>query len=99
MKQQKEHNEKMTQKRFVPPDPRYRQAVHNIAEGAASLLSDFPEWNLKFHAMMVQDFGAAEDVLNSVRPQAADLSGDDHDAEDFEITSSPGSKGSDSSRK
>ena len=49
--------------------------------------------------MMVQDFGASEDILHSVRPQSGDIVGDDHEAEDFEITSSPGSKGSDSSRK
>ena len=99
MKQQKEHHEKVTRQRSVPPDPRYQQAMHNIAEGAAFLLLDFPEWNLKFQTMMVQDFGAAEDILKSIRPHLGDLSGDDHDAEDFEITSSPESKGSDISRK
>ena len=72
--------------------------MHNIAEGAASLFSDFPEWNLKVQTMMLQDFGAAEGILNSVRPQSGDLSGDDRDAYDFEITSRQGQRAATAAR-
>ena len=90
----------VTRQRFIPPDPRYTQAMASITEGAASLLADFPEWNLKFQTAMVQDFGAPEEILHAMWAQEPfpeqEFAEDDGD---FEITSSPDSKGSGGGRK